>query len=90
MSEWTDFVKKYAKQKGLKYGEALKPAAKEWAKGKGKKGAVKVSATKSAKKGGDVQDYSSKKGDVRVEGGHRVKGRRAFEDVPKSKGKKKN
>ena len=29
MSEWTDFVKKYAKEKGIPYGEALKKAGAE-------------------------------------------------------------
>jgi hypothetical protein len=35
MSEWISFVKKVAKEKGLKYNEALKVASKEYHKEKG-------------------------------------------------------
>ena len=36
MSEWISFVKAYAKKHGIKYGEALKKAAPEHRKRKGK------------------------------------------------------
>ena len=36
MSEWVSFVKAYAKKHGIKYGEALKRAAPEYRKRKGK------------------------------------------------------
>ena len=36
MSEWTSFVKVYAKKHGIMYGEALKKAAPEYRKKKGK------------------------------------------------------
>jgi hypothetical protein len=37
MSGWTDFVKKYAKSNNISYKEALKKAAPEYRKSKGKK-----------------------------------------------------
>ena len=65
MSEWTDFVKKYAKSKGITYGEALKSAGPEYRKAKGTKGAVNVSRVKKEKKmgRGDTEDFTTKKGD---------------------------
>ncbi len=54
MSEWTDFVKKYAKANKMTYGEALKKAAPEYRKKKGTKGAVNVSRVKAEKKRGEM------------------------------------
>ena len=65
MSEWTDFVKKYAKANNMTYGQALSKAAPEYRKKKGTKGAVNVSRVKKEKKRGemDTKDFSTKKGD---------------------------
>lgn len=65
MSEWTDFVKKYAKANNMTYGEALKKAAPEYRKKKGTKGAVNISRVKEEKKRGqgDTKDFTTKKGD---------------------------
>ncbi len=78
MSEWTDFVKKYAKAKGITYGQALKQAAPEYRKKKGTKGAVNVSRVKAEKKRGemDTKDFTTKKGD-KLKTGKR-KGKAAF------------
>ena len=87
-TEWMDFLAKYRKNNpNLKGAEVMKQAGIEYRKKKGTKGAVEVSKVKKGKK--DLQDFSSKKGDVMVEGGTRIKGRKAFENVPKEKGKKK-
>lgn len=65
MSEWTDFVKKYAKANNMTYGEALKKASPEYRKKKGTKGAVNISRVKQEKKRGemDTKDFTTKKGD---------------------------
>lgn len=78
MTEWTDFVKKYAKANNITYGEALKKAAPEYRKRKGTKGAVNISRVKSEKKrgAGDTQDFTTKKGD-KIKTGKR-KGQAAF------------
>lgn len=78
MTEWTDFVKKYAKANNITYGEALKKAAPEYRKKKGTKGAVNVSRVKSEKKRGqgDTQDFTTKKGDKLKTG--KGKGKAAF------------
>ena len=78
MSEWTDFVKKYAKANNITYGEALKKAAPEYRKRKGTKGAVNVSRVKAEKKRGemDTKDFTTKKGD-KLKTGKR-KGKAAF------------
>lgn len=78
MSEWTDFVKKYAKDKGITYGEALKKAGPEYRKKKGTKGAVNISRVKKEKKEGrgDTMDFTTKKGD-KLKTGKR-KGQKAF------------
>ncbi len=78
MSEWIDFVKKYAKAKGISYKEALGKAGAEYKKKKGTKGAVNVSRVKKEKKEGrgDTEDFSTKKGD-KLKGGKR-KGQKAF------------
>ncbi len=78
MSEWTDFVKKYAKANNITYGEAMKKAAPEYRKKKGTAGAVNVSRVKSEKKRGqgDTQDFTTKKGD-KIKGGKR-KGKAAY------------
>lgn len=79
MSEWTDFVKKYAKANGITYGEALKKAAPEYKKKKGTKGAVNVSRVKKEKKegrAGDTMDFTTKKGD-KIKTGKR-KGQAAY------------
>jgi len=36
MGEWISFVKSYAKKHGIKYGEALKKAAPEYERKRGK------------------------------------------------------
>lgn len=79
MSEWTDFVKKYAKQHNLSYKDALKKAAPEYKKKKGTKGAVNISRVKKEKKEGregDTKDFSTKKGD-KIKTGKR-KGQQAY------------
>lgn len=78
MSEWTDFVKKYAKANNITYGEALKKAAPEYRKKKGTKGAVNVSRVKAEKKRGemDTKDFTTKKGDKLKTG--KGKGKAAF------------
>lgn len=78
MSEWTDFVKKYAKANNMTYGEALSKAAPEYRKKKGTKGAVNVSRVKKEKKRGemDTKDFSTKKGDKIKTG--KNKGKAAF------------
>jgi hypothetical protein len=78
MSEWIDFVKKYAKDKGISYTEALKKAGPEYRKKKGTKGAVNVSRVKKEKKKGegDTMDFTTKKGD-KIKTGKR-KGQKAF------------
>mgnify|MGYP003131644826 CR=1 FL=1 len=79
MSEWVDFVKKYAKSKGITYGEALKKAGPEYRKKKGTKGAVNISRVKKEKKEGregDTMDFTTKKGD-KIKTGKR-KGQKAF------------
>lgn len=78
MSEWIDFVKKYAKANNMTYGEALKKAAPEYRKKKGTKGAVNISRVKQEKKRGemDTKDFTTKKGD-KLKTGKR-KGKAAF------------
>jgi hypothetical protein len=78
MSEWTDFVKKYAKANKITYGEALKKAAPEYRKKKGTKGAVNVSRVKEEKKRGemDTKDFTTKRGDLLKTG--KRKGQAAF------------
>jgi hypothetical protein len=78
MSEWIDFVKKYAKANNLTYKEALKGASAEYNKKKGTKGAVNVSRVKEEKKrgAGDTKDFTTKKGD-KIKTGKR-KGKAAF------------
>ena len=65
MSEWIDFVKKYAMANNITYGEALKRASPEYRKKKGTKGAVNISRVKQEKKRGemDTKDFTTKKGD---------------------------
>ncbi len=78
MSEWTDFVKKYAKANNMTYGQALSKAAPEYRKKKGTKGAVNVSRVKKEKKRGemDTKDFTTKKGDKIKTG--KNKGKAAF------------
>ncbi len=78
MTEWTDFVKKYAKANNIPYGQALKKAAPEYRKKKGTKGAVNVSRVKAEKKRGemDTKDFTTKKGDKLKTG--KDKGKQAF------------
>ena len=78
MSEWTDFVKKYAKANNITYGEAMKKAAPEYRKKKGTTGAVNVSRVKSEKKrdAGDTMDFTTKKGNKIKTG--KSKGKAAF------------
>ena len=78
MTEWTDFVQKYAKANNITYGQALKRAAPEYRKKKGTKGAVNVSRVKEEKKKGemDTKDFTTKKGD-KLKTGKR-KGKAAF------------
>ncbi len=79
MSEWTDFVKKYAKANNMTYGEALSKAAPEYRKKKGTKGAVNVSRVKKEKKegrAGDTKDFTTKKGDKLKTG--KGKGKQAY------------
>ena len=78
MSEWTDFVKKYAKANKMTYKEALSAAAPEYRKKKGTKGAVNISRVKSEKKRGemDTKDFTTKKGD-KLKTGKR-KGKQAY------------
>lgn len=78
MSEWIDFVKKYAKANKLTYSEALKKAGPEYRKKKGTKGAVNISRVKAEKKRGemDTKDFTTKKGD-KLKTGKR-KGKQAF------------
>lgn len=74
-NSWIEFVKAYAKKKGMKYNDALKdPKLKtEYNKSKGtskgKKGAVK----ETGKGAGKELDYTTKKG------GMRKTARKAFE-----------
>ena len=79
MSEWTDFVKKYAAANKITYGQALKRAAPEYRKKKGTKGAVNVSRVKAEKKRGqmDTKDFTTKKG-TKLKTGKR-KGKAAFD-----------
>ena len=72
MSAWIDFVKKVSKRDGISYTEALKKASGEYKKTK--TGVSK--GTKYKTKKGEL-DFTTKKGDVRVEGGKRMKGRKA-------------
>ncbi len=72
MSEWIDFVKKVAKRDGISYTKALTVASGEYKKTK--TGVSKGSKSKTKK--GEL-DFTTKKGDVRVEGGKRMKGRKA-------------
>ena len=78
MSEWTDFVKKYAKANNMTYGQALSKAAPEYRKKKGTKGAVNVSRVKKENKRGemDTKDFTTKKGDKIKTG--KNKGKAAF------------
>jgi len=78
MSEWVDFVKKYAKDNDMSYKEALKKAGPEYRKRKGTKGAVNISRVKKEKKEGrgDTMDFTTKKGD-KLKTGKR-KGQKAF------------
>ncbi len=59
MSEWTDFVKKYAKTHNLSYKDALKKAGVEYRKKKGTKGADNISRLRSNKM---TKDFTTKKG----------------------------
>lgn len=79
MSEWTDFVKKYAAANKITYGQALKRAAPEYRKKKGTKGAVNVSRVKAEKKRGqmDTKDFTTKKGDKLKTG--KGKGKAAYD-----------
>jgi ribosomal protein S4 len=50
MSDWINYVKKVAKEKGLKYNEALKVASKEYHKEKGTTPKAKKPKTSSSGK----------------------------------------
>ena len=78
MTEWTDFVKKYAKANNITYKEALKKAAPEYNKKKGTKGAVNISRVKKEKKRGegDTKDFTTKRGNLKKTG--KGKGKPAF------------
>jgi len=79
MSEWVDFVKKYAKQHNISYKDALKKAGAEYNKKKGTKGATNISRVKKEKKEGregDTMDYTTKKNDL-IKTGKR-KGKKAY------------
>ena len=73
MSEWTDFVKKYARTHNLSYKDALKKAAPEYRKKKGTKGADNISRDKKDRM---TKDFTTKKGD-QVKTGKR-KGKQAY------------
>ena len=60
MTEWTDFVKKYAKTHNVSYSQALKKASVEYKKKKGTKGADNISRLSSNKM---TKDFTTKKGD---------------------------
>jgi hypothetical protein len=60
MSEWTDFVKKYARTNNLSYKEALKKAGPEYRKKKGTKGADNISRDRKDRM---TKDFTTKKGD---------------------------
>lgn len=73
MSAWIDFVKRVQKRDTISYTEALRKASGEWKN-------TKSNSTKGAKskpRPGKL-DYTSKKGDIKVEKGHRMKGKRAY------------
>ena len=78
MTEWTDFVKKYAKSHSISYREALKGASKEYNKKTGTKGATNISRVRKERKEGrgDTKDYSTKKGTLIKHG--RRKGQKAY------------
>ena len=59
MSEWTDFVKKYARTHNVSYKDALKKASAEYKKKKGTKGADNISRDK---KDTMTKDFTTKKG----------------------------
>ena len=73
MSEWIDFVKKYAKDKNVSYSVALKKASAEYKKKKGTSGADNISRLSSKKM---TKDFTTKKGDKLKSG--KNKGKKAF------------
>tara|TARA_R110000803_G_scaffold116476_3_gene185078 strand:- start:984 stop:1238 length:255 start_codon:yes stop_codon:yes gene_type:complete len=73
MTEWTDFVKKYAKTNNLTYGKAILPASKEWKKSKGSKDADNISRLRSNEM---TKDFTTKKGDKLRTG--KNKGKQAY------------
>lgn len=73
MSEWTDFVKKYARTHNLSYKDALKKAGVEYRKKKGTKGADNISRLRSNRM---TKDFTTKKGD-KIKTGAR-KGKQAY------------
>tara|TARA_R110000796_G_scaffold242628_1_gene364750 strand:+ start:384 stop:602 length:219 start_codon:yes stop_codon:yes gene_type:complete len=72
MTAWTDLVKKVAKRDGISYTKAMTVAS-----GERKKTATGTKGSKSKTKKGEL-DFTTKKGDVRVEDGKRMKGKRAY------------
>jgi hypothetical protein len=73
MSEWTDFVKKYARTHNLSYKDALKKAGAEYRKKKGTKGADNISRDKKDRM---TKDFSTKRGNL-IKTGKR-KGQKAY------------
>ncbi len=73
-----DFVKKYHRQHGGSWKEALSKASKMYNKKKGTKGATNISRLKAEKKKGeaDTKDFTTKKGDLLKTGPR--KGQKAF------------
>tara|TARA_B110000208_G_scaffold66401_1_gene86162 strand:- start:5736 stop:5957 length:222 start_codon:yes stop_codon:yes gene_type:complete len=72
MSEWIDFVKKVAKRDKISYTKALTVASGEYKKTK--TGVSKGTKSKTMK---GKLDFTTKKGDVKDEGGKRMKGKKA-------------
>ena len=68
MSDWIKKVKAVAKRDGISYTKALTVASKEYKK--------TDKGSKSKTKKGEL-DFTTKKGSVRVEGGKRMKGKKA-------------
>ncbi len=73
MSEWTDFVKKYAKTNNVSYKEALTKAGVEYRKKKGTKGSDNISRLRSNSM---TKDFTTKKGDKMKSGAR--KGKQAY------------
>ncbi len=75
MSNWTDYVKQYALQRGITYGEALKKAAPSYRKSRG--GVVLGGKKKSRR--------SKSKMPMKKMGGSKVSSKRKKSRIPKRK-----